>query len=385
MIDSEERRRRLMRRHHLLDDSTPSASDVVRDLVGLHSSDPTTVFLSLWARTGERLDAVERALYEDRSLVRLHGMRRTLWVLTRGHASLVQAGVSSDIAAKERRRVVKGLVDGGLAGDPEAWLDERLREAEAAVADRPGISTREISEAVPGASQPVMLGGPKWGGEMPVSTRLLSLLAMEGRIVRGRPAGSWLSSQYGWRPVEPRPEIDPEEARIRLVSDWLGTFGPASFDDIAWWFGWGIRKTRAALAEVAVDSWTFEGQELLVLEGDTEPTPEPPPTAILLPSLDPSIMGWKERDWMLGPHGVSLFDQNGNAGPTVLLDGRAVGTWAQRPDGGVVVDLLEDIGSEAEALVDGVAQRLMDWLGGVVVRPRFPSFASRDLAERLSG
>ena len=385
MIDAEERRRRLMRRHHLIEGTTPSTSDVVRDLVGLHSSDPTTVFLSLWARTGERLVELENALYEDGSLVRLHGMRRTLWVMTGDHAALVQAGVSSDIAAKERRRVVKGLVDAGLRGDPEAWLEERMREAEAVVADRPGISTREISEAVPGASQPVVLGGPKWGGEMPVSSRLLFLLAMEGRIGRGRPAGSWLSSQYVWMPVEPRPAIDPGEARARLVADWLGTFGPATFDDIAWWFGWGIRKTRAALGGLSVDTLAHQGQELLVLEGDTEPTPEHPPTATLLPSLDPSVMGWKQRDWMLGPHGSSLFDQNGNAGPIALLDGRAVGTWAQGPDGAVIVDLLEDVGSEREALVDGVAQQMTDWLGGVVVRPRFPSPASRALAERLSG
>lgn len=384
MIGSEERRRRLMLRHHLSDDTTPSTIDVVRDLVGLHSSDPATVFLSVWARTGERLDTVEDALYEDGSLVRLHGMRRTLWVMTSEHAALVQAGVASDIAAKERRRVVKGLVDAGLAGDPEAWLDDRMREAEVVVADRPGISTREIGEAVPGATQPVMLGGPKWGGEMPVSSRLLFLLAMEGRIVRGRPAGSWVSSQYSWMPAESRPQIDPEEARARLVADWLGAFGPASFDDIAWWFGWGIRKTRAALGELAVETLIHDGQELLVLEGDTESTPEPPPTAALLPSLDPSIMGWKERDWMLGPHGGSLFDSNGNAGPIVLLDGRAVGTWAQRRDGAVVVELFEDVGSAGEDLVDGVAQQMTGWLGGAIVRPRFPSPAFRELAERLS-
>lgn len=385
-IDSEERRRRLMRRHHLLEDTAPSTGDVVRDLVGLHSSDPATVFLAACARTGQGLDSVDDALYGADSLVRLHGMRRTLWVMTREHAALAQTGVSSDIAVKERRRVVKGLADAGLAGDPDAWLDERMSETESVVADMPGISTREITDSVPGARQPVVLGGPKWGGEVPVSSRLLSLLAMEGRIVRGRPAGSWLSSQYVWMPVDGgEPEVSPEEARASLVRDWLATFGPASFDDIAWWFGWGIRKTRAALGELTLDASIHDGRELLVLEGDTEPTPEHPPTATLLPSLDPSIMGWKDRGWMLGPHESSLFDQNGNAGPIVLLDGRAIGTWSQQPDGAVITHHLEDLGTEGEALVEAAAQGLTTLLDGVIVRPRFPSPASRGLAGRLAG
>jgi hypothetical protein len=61
----------------------------------------------------------------------------------------------------------------------------------------------------------------------------------------------------------------------------------------------------------------------------------------LLPALDPTVMGWKERDWYLGGHAGDLFDRNGNAGPTVLHNGKVVGGWAQRPDGEVVYELQE--------------------------------------------
>ena len=57
------------------------------------------------------------------------------------------------------------------------------------------------------------------------------------------------------------------------------------------------------------------------------------PWAALLPVLDPTVMGWKERDFYLGPHGPLLFDTNGNAGTTAWWDGRIVGCWAQDPDG----------------------------------------------------
>ena len=54
------------------------------DLVAVHSTDPATVYLSLLARMQRPdLDAVERALYTDRALVRHHSLRRTLWVASR--------------------------------------------------------------------------------------------------------------------------------------------------------------------------------------------------------------------------------------------------------------------------------------------------------------
>ena len=64
-----------------------------------------------------------------------------------------------------------------------------------------------------------------------------------------------------------------------------------------------------------------------------ESTPEPDPTAALLPALDPTPMGWVERDWFLGEHRAPLFDRTGNIGPTIFWQGRVVGGWAQRADG----------------------------------------------------
>ena len=71
----------------------------------------------------------------------------------------------------------------------------------------------------------------------------------------------------------------------------------------------------------------------------------------LLPGLDPTVMGWKERDWYLGPHAARLFDRNGNAGPTVWSDGRVVGGWGQRRDGVVEAELLEPVDDTASRAV----------------------------------
>jgi hypothetical protein len=112
--------------------------------------------------------------------------------------------------------------------------------------------------------------------------------------------------------------------------------------------GWTAREARAALAAVSHAAVDLDGATGYVLADDVEPTVRPAPRAALLPTLDPTTMGWKERGWYLGEHASVLFDSNGNAGPTVWWQGRVVGGWAQRKDGEIVVRLLEDVGREAE-------------------------------------
>src|SRR4051812_1600649 len=105
-ISNDERRARLTVRHHL----APSArvTDVTKlagDLVGLHSSDPATVFLSAAARMktpARTVPALERALYDDRTLVRTLGMRRTMFVVPLDLVPIVQAACTNALVPGER-------------------------------------------------------------------------------------------------------------------------------------------------------------------------------------------------------------------------------------------------------------------------------------------
>ncbi len=116
-----------------------------------------------------------------------------------------------------------------------------------------------------------------------------------------------------------------------------------------------------------------------MLAGDEAPVGEVEPWAALLPGLDPAPMGWKERDWYLGEHRAELFDRNGNVGPTVWWEGRIVGGWAQRPDGELVVRMLEDAGDDARRAIDEEAARLRSALGDLRVTPRFRTPLERAL------
>ena len=227
--------------------------------------------------------------------------------------------------------------------------------------------------------------GKKWGGRISASTRVLSLLAADGLIVRGRPRGTWTSSQYRWAPMSswlPAGTKEPTVAvaRATLVGEWLRAYGPGTVADIKWWTGWTLGEVRRALSDLSVEEVDLDGAIGVVLADDVASPRAVSPFAALLPSLDTAVMGWTERHWFLGPHGPQLFDRSGNAGPTVWWDSRVVGGWTQRKSGEVVYRLLEDVGSDAVRAIDREVDRLSKWLGPARVTPRFRTPLDRDLA-----
>lgn len=117
----------------------------------------------------------------------------------------------------------------------------------------------------------------------------------------------------------------------------------------------------------------------MLLADDLDPVAAPEPWAALLPALDPTPMGWQSRSWYLGPHAPTLFDRSGNVGPTLWWDGRIVGGWAQRKNGEIVYRLLEDVGTDAEALIAAEVRRTTAWFGDVRAVPRFRTPLEREL------
>jgi hypothetical protein len=219
---------------------------------------------------------------------------------------------------------------------------------------------------------------------MGVSTRVLFLLATEGKIVRGRPLGAWTSGQYRWAPTEtwlgePLASIDHAEACELLLRRWLRTFGPATTTDIRWWTGWTAKLTKQTLEGVEAEEVALDKGTGWLLRDDVRRPAKVQPWVALLPSLDPTVMGWKERDWYLGEYGSMLFDRNGNAGCTVWASGRVVGGWTQGADGEVVVELLERVDGRTGKMIESQCKRMEGWLGDVRIKPRFGTPLQRSL------
>jgi hypothetical protein len=389
LITLEQRRARLVRRHRL--DGGAAGALAATEAVGvLHATDPATVFLSIMARSARATIAgIETELYEKRSLVRMLAMRRTLFVVPMDLAPVVHAAASLEVAARIRRQMVSELgrlpTEPPLPKDVGGWLRRVEAGTERALTELGGATGAELSAAEPRLRTAIVPStGKSWDVRRNVTTRLLTMIAAEGRMVRGRPRGDWRSRQHSWEPPDRwwpdgLPEIPLAEARAELLRRYLAVFGPVTRTDVQWWTGWTLGATRNALADVDTAEVETESGPALILADDLEPEPEPAPQAALLPALDATPMGWKERDWFLGPHAKALFDTNGNIGPTVWWEGRIVGGWAVRRDGEVVWRALEDVGGSAVAAVDSAAALVQERLGGVTVAASFPTPLEKDL------
>jgi hypothetical protein len=378
-----QRRARLGVRH-LLAARAAAVEEVAEAMVALHATDPATVHLAIAARQRvPDIPGVENALYEDKVLVRMLGMRRTVFVVRSGLVPVVQEACTRDVAVRLRRGLVQHLAE---VGKTAAWLSEVEDSVAAALAARGSATAADLSLDEPRLRTELAYAPDKsYAAKAYITTRVLGLLAADGRIARGRPRGSWLSGQYSWAMMDDwlpgQATWSAESARADLARRWLASYGPAPMADLRWWTGWTAAQTKKALAEVGPVEVDLDGVPGIALAGDLEPVPTPDPWVALLPALDPTAMGWQSRDWFLGPHAPSLFDRSGNIGPSVWADGRIVGGWAQRADGEIVFDILEDIGKDTTAAITTEAARLQHWLDGVRVTPRFRTPLERKLSQ----
>jgi hypothetical protein len=393
-ISAAQRRARLGRRHRLAGSARASTvEDAARSLVALHATDPATVFLSLRARVGDvTVAGVERALYTDRTVLRMMAMRRTLFVVPVESVPVVQAAASRAVAATQRRRYLS-LLTGNPTDPPVTGHAEWLADVEAgtlkALRARGEAIGADLSADEPRLRTSVLFNADRsYGGPQKITSWVLNLMSLDGHIVRTRPRGSWISQQWRWAPADAwlpagvgdlPADVPAEAARTELVRLWLARFGPAPVTDVKWWTGWPLGQVRAALAAIGPEEVDLDGEPGVLLPGDDGDDDAPEPFVALLPGLDPTPMGWAGRSWFLGPHAGALFDRNGNIGPTVWCDGRIVGGWAQRGEGEVVFRLLEDIGSEAAAAVAVEAAGLAAWAGPVRVTPRFRTPLEKEL------
>lgn len=363
-------------------------------LLALHATDPASPYLSVLARSRTTgIGDVAEAMYDRRTLVRWLAMRRTLFVFDRTDIPVVQAAVSTPLAATLRTRLLSRIRRGGteppVDGDPSVWLDDVADGAEATLRRLGTATGAELSQAEPRLGTTLFPIAASDQTQKLTST-LLAMMSAQGRLVRSKPGGSWTARSHRWEPLEAwwpggLRDVDVVVAQRNWVRRWFEVFGPATLDDLQWWTGWTKTVTRRAIAGLPLREVDLHGLPGVALddhvERDLAAPQENTPSATLLPALDPTPMGWKHRDWFLGLDRSLVFDRNGNLGPTVWWDGELIGAWAVTTSGAIRTAVPADRGAEAAAAIESAAADLASRLGAAVVTPVFPTPLERSLRD----
>ncbi len=389
-VTDEERRARIARRHGIAPGeryADPVAA--TEAMTVLHATEPASVYLSLLARVdGLTVEDVDRVMYDDRTLVKQLAMRRTVFVFPRDLLPAAWGSASARVAAQLRPRLAKEVEQHGIADDGAAWVDRACAAVLALLADGSERGAKEIREALPELDGRLQLAtGKKYAANVSVAPRILTQLGVEGLIARGRNGGHWRisrpqwTSMHAWLAPDGQGVEEPwkaDEGWAELVRRWLRTFGPGTAADIQWWLGGTAGIVKQALATLGAEQVSLDGGGTgWVLPDDLDEVTYEGHWAALLPVLDPTVMGWKERAFYLGPHAPHLFDSNGNAGTTAWWDGRIVGCWVQDDAGVVAVRYVDRVPKAAEKALRVEAERLTAWLDGVRVSTVYPSAAMR--------
>ncbi len=164
-----------------------------------------------------------RRAHEEVAIVKHLAMRRTLFVFDEADLPVVHAACSDAVVRSTRAQLVRRLEASGDLAD----ADRRLRDTERdvlAAPDEPGEATgKQLSRAVPALQRKIRMGeGRAWGGEVGVASNVLPILSVEGQLCRGRPNGSWTSSQHRRQRVPDRGHrpLGADEAVARLTRRW---------------------------------------------------------------------------------------------------------------------------------------------------------------------
>lgn len=311
----------VLRKQHLVrSPDSASVEQIVRDIGGLHATSPTTPYLSLFARMDSfTRDQLDEALYVRKTLGKIRCVRKTVYVLPRDMIPVAFAAVKPmvELASDKYCRYL------GVSQEEYEALSALVLKA----VDNNALSIDEIKRAL------------KTGSNL---SPVLNLMCDQGRLIRGAPKNGWRSNKHTYQAFGAYfPGMDlsgpPEkEAISRLVRHYLRAFGPATETDIIWWTGLNRKKVRDGLealkaltSRLAVTG--VEGRHVVLRSdgpGLASTGTALPVTINLLPSLDPYIMGYRERDRYLSrQHYDMVFDRSGNATSMILLNGRVAGVW----------------------------------------------------------
>ncbi|WP_426003691.1 winged helix DNA-binding domain-containing protein [Paenarthrobacter sp. NyZ202] len=146
-------------------------------------------------------------------------------------------------------------------------------------------------------------------------------------------------------------ERDREEGIAELLVRYVGSHGPATIRDFAWWTQIPLTEVRRALEAVQdqLVELAFDGISYWVSKDSAELLDGGVPgsrSLLALPGFDEFLLGYQDRSMVLAPEAAGLVVPGGNGvfKRIIVAGGEVVGTWARTGAGkslGVVAEPFE--------------------------------------------
>jgi len=280
-------------------------------LLAVQAQDPRGARLAVRARTaGSSASAVDRALTEDRSLVVGWLNRGTLHLVRSEDHHWLHALTTPPLFTASARRLAQ-------EGVPPEAAERGVAVVERALADEGPLTREQLGERIAAA-------GVRTQGQALV--HVLFLAALRALIVRGPMIGGRHAYVLVRDWLGPAHAVDRDRALAELARRYLAGHGPADARDLARWAGVALRDARAGLGAIAGELVRRE-DGLVDLAGRVPAAGLPPPR--LLGAFDPVLLGWTDREPLLGPHAPRVT-VGGLFKPFAMVAGRAAALWTLR-------------------------------------------------------
>lgn len=294
-----------------------SVADVVTWFGAMQAQEINSGLWSLGVRLpGWNIDRVREAL-EERTVVRTWPMRGTVhWVPAADAKWMLELTGAKALAGAARRREYHGF--------DEETANRAVEALRNALAEGGRLTRAECLAAIEKTGAPVK-GGAGYHFLWYASQLGVSCIAPN----RGSEQTFVLLDE--WVPEPNRPSR--EEALATLALRYFRSHGPTTGKDFAGWTGLNLTESRQAVAEAGDSLVTVEvdGTEMVTAPVDEVPS-APPPEVLVLPGFDEYLLGYKERSLMLDDEHMQAIvpGRNGVFRPTIVRDGRVIGTWKRK-------------------------------------------------------
>jgi hypothetical protein len=368
-----------LRKQYLIGTEQIDFFEIAKKLIGLHSTDYWTPYLSAWARIGDyQTNEIFTALNTGKQLVRVSAFRGTAYVVHVDNLEVIlgATGPLSETNAKKHPELKK-------MQDKE--IEENIENLINAVGENP-LTINEIKQLLP-------KDGKILRPLMRIAMARSLMVRTSATHARSNRTKYALLSKWISKPkFKPLPQ---EKALPRLVKTYIETFGPVTIDDLVWWLG--LKKSEA---KAMIERLGNEISPLIMEQTEYYMTPEYLDTAAsvksvgepyiwFLPYEDHFLKAFTNRSWWInedaekilsprlsefywppkldpppkGPH-KGMFRQ-GEIRPSIWLNGKTIGRWEmeqEKKEFRVVYGIFGKVGKSEKDLIEEKKEALEEFI-----------------------